>query len=104
MRRQDVADVTRELAIMLGAGQDLDRALRFLVETAPNQRVRATVEAAARPGAGRRPLAAALGEHPGSFPRLYVGLVRAGEAGGTLARRWTGWPTCWSGSAAWRRP
>ena len=30
-------------------------------------------------------LAAALAEHPGSFPRLYVGLVRAGEAGGTLA-------------------
>ena len=30
-----VTDVTRELATMLGAGQDLDRALRFIVETAP---------------------------------------------------------------------
>ena len=30
-------------------------------------------------------LATALAEHPGSFPRIYVGLVRAGEAGGTLA-------------------
>ncbi len=32
-----------------------------------------------------QPLAAALAQHPGSFSRLYVGLVRAGEAGGTLA-------------------
>src|ERR1700735_1389003 len=40
LSRQDVADVTRELAIMLGAGQDLDRALRFLVETAASARVR----------------------------------------------------------------
>ena len=31
------------------------------------------------------PLAAALARQPRSFPRLYVGLVRAGEAGGTLA-------------------
>jgi general secretion pathway protein F len=30
-------------------------------------------------------LAKALGEHASSFPRLYIGLVRAGEAGGTLA-------------------
>jgi general secretion pathway protein F len=30
-------------------------------------------------------LATALSRHPNSFPRLYVGLVRAGEAGGTLA-------------------
>ena len=35
LRRQDVADLTRELATMLAAGQDLDRALRFMVETAP---------------------------------------------------------------------
>ena len=45
MGRQDVANLTRELSIMLGAGQDLDRSLRFLVETAPNARVRATTEA-----------------------------------------------------------
>ena len=71
---------------MLGAGQDLDRALRFLVETAPNRRVLATVEALRRTvrdggvaGDARWP------SIPRSFPRLYVGLVRAGEAGGTLA-------------------
>ena len=85
LSRQEVTNATRELAIMLAAGQDLDRALRFLVETAPNPRVAAVVgqlRETVRDGAS---LATALGQHPRSFPRLYVGLVRAGEAGGTLA-------------------
>ena len=85
MSRQDVADFTRELSVMLGAGQDLDRSLRFLVETAPNKRVLATVEALRRTVRDGGSLAAALAENPASFPRLYIGLVRAGEAGGTLA-------------------
>ncbi len=85
LRRQDVADLTRELATMLGAGQDLDRTLRFLAEIAPNARYRTIVEqlrATIRDGGS---LAAALAQHPASFPPLYVGLVRAGEAGGQLA-------------------
>jgi len=85
MGRQDVANFTRELSIMLGAGQDLDRSLRFLVDTAPNVRVRATVEGLRKTVRDGGSLATALGAHPGSFPKLYVGLVRAGEAGGTLA-------------------
>src|SRR6266849_4595599 len=36
-----LGEVTRELAIMLGAGQDLDRALRFVVENVGNTRARA---------------------------------------------------------------
>jgi len=86
LRRQDVANFTRELSIMLGAGQDLDRSLRFLVETAPTPRVRAVTDslrASVRDGAA---FAVALSRHPGSFPKLYIGLVRAGEAGGALAQ------------------
>ena len=85
LRRQDVANVTREMAIMLAAGMDLDRVLRFLVDTAPAPRVaRVLVQLrdAVRDGSS---LATAMRAHPGSFSRLYVGLVRAGEAGGTLA-------------------
>ncbi len=82
---QAVTDMTRELAVMLGAGQDLDRALRFLVETAPGKRVLAVLEAVHRRVRGGGSLAVALAEQPASFPKLYVGLVRAGEAGGTLA-------------------
>ena len=85
LRKQEVADLVRELATMLGAGQDLDRALRYMQETAPNARVKLIVTGlrdAVRDGS---PLSVALGRYPGSFPRLHVGLVRAGEAGGKLA-------------------
>ncbi|HTW26888.1 MAG TPA: type II secretion system F family protein [Acetobacteraceae bacterium] len=85
LTRQDMTNVTRELATMLGAGQDLDRALRFLVDTAPNPRVRRVMEAVRARVRDGGALAVALSEQPRSFPRLYVGLVRAGEAGGTLA-------------------
>ncbi len=85
LSRQDVANVTRELAVMLTAGQDLDRALRFLTETAPSARVNRSMQRlrdAVRDGS---PLADALAQDPHSFSRLYVGMVRAGEAGGQLA-------------------
>jgi general secretion pathway protein F len=85
LSRQEVTNMTGELAVMLGAGQDLDRALRFLVETAPNARVGrllGTLRDAIRDGSS---FAAALARHGSSFSRLYVGLVRAGEAGGALA-------------------
>jgi general secretion pathway protein F len=76
--------VTRELSIMLGAGQDLDRALRYVVENAANERTRAVVgELRDRVRRGSS-LAASLATAPNSFSRLYVGMVRAGEAGATL--------------------
>ncbi len=83
--RAELTNVTRELSIMLDAGQDLDLALRFLVETAPHKRVAAVLEQVRDAVRDGSPLATALGRQPRSFPRLYVGLVRAGEAGGTLA-------------------
>ena len=79
-----LSEVTRELSIMLGAGQDLDRALRFVVENTRNARARGilgNVRDKVRSGSS---LAAALAAEPRSFSKLYVGLVRAGEAGGTL--------------------
>jgi general secretion pathway protein F len=85
LTRQDVTNVTRELATMLGAGQDLDRALRFLVETAPNRRVGRILGSLRDEIRDGSALATALSRRPESFSRLYVGLVRAGEAGGTLA-------------------
>ena len=85
LRRSEVAYFTRELAVMLGAGQDLDRALRFLDETAANARVRAVILSLRNQVRDGATLHAALAKHPGSFPKLHVGLVRAAEAGGNLA-------------------
>jgi general secretion pathway protein F len=83
LRKQDVADLIRELATMLTAGQDLDRALRYMQETAP-PRVRPTITGlrdAVRDGS---PLSVAMSRYPATFPTMHVGLVRAGEAGGNL--------------------
>jgi len=85
LSRQQVAEFIRGLAVMLGAGLDLDRALRFLVETAPNRRIGAAVErirSAVRDGGT---LTSALSQQPDSFPPVLIGMVRAGEAGGKLA-------------------
>ena len=83
LRKQDVADLIRELATMLTAGQDLDRALRYMQETAP-RRMRPTVTGlrdAVRDGS---PLSVAMSRYPATFPAMPVGMVRAGEAGGNL--------------------
>jgi general secretion pathway protein F len=85
LSRQDVTNLTRELATMLAAGQDLDRALRFLVETAPTKRVARILGSLRDEVRDGSAFAAALSRRPKSFSRLYVGLVRAGEAGGSLA-------------------
>jgi general secretion pathway protein F len=85
LRSGELSELTRELATMLGAGQDLDRALRFMVEGASRNAaaVLGRIREQVRDGA---PLATALMSEPKSFPRLYIGLVRAGEAGGDLAK------------------
>jgi general secretion pathway protein F len=83
--RGELTNTVRELSIMLGAGQDLDRALRFMVEMAPNRRVAGVLERVRDAVRDGSPLGAALDRQPRSFPRLLVGMVRAGEAGGTLA-------------------
>jgi len=80
-----VAQFTRELAVMLEAGQDIDRALRFLVETSDNKAARRIMQSLRDQVRGGKSMAAALAEHPESFSRLYISLVRAGEAGGQLA-------------------
>jgi general secretion pathway protein F len=85
LRRGEVGEVFCELATMLAAGQDLDRALRFILETAPSGRIRTVMGRVREKVRGGSALATALAGEPDSFTRLHVGLVRAGEAGGDLA-------------------
>ncbi len=85
LSRNDVTNMMRELSIMLGAGQDLDRALRFMIEMAPGRRLVAVLEQIRNAVRDGSTLADAIAAQPRSFPRLFVGLIRAGEAGGTLA-------------------
>jgi general secretion pathway protein F len=84
--KSTLAHFTRELSVMLGAGQDIDRALLFLTEASEDKRARRVSEDLRNRVRGGKSLAASLAEHPQVFSRLYVSLVRAGEAGGQLAQ------------------
>ncbi len=75
---------TQQLSTLLEAGQPLDRALSILhalPEDASGKAVVADIREAVR---GGLPLSVALERQHDVFPRLYINLVRAGEAGGNV--------------------
>jgi general secretion pathway protein F len=85
LSKTTLAQLTRELAIMLGAGQDVDHALRFMIDSSEDGRVKHIVTELRDRVRGGKSLAAAMAEQPKVFSRLYISLVRASEAGGTIA-------------------
>ncbi|WP_313317121.1 type II secretion system F family protein [Stenotrophomonas sp.] len=75
---------TQQLATLLSAGQPLDRALSILLETPEDERSRRVIADIRDSVRGGTPLSQALERQHGVFSRLYVNMVRAGEAGGSL--------------------
>lgn len=81
---REVTVLTRDLATMLRAGLPLDRALEILGDVVPSRslkRLVGEIRAQIRSGASLADAMAAQGE---VFPRYYVSVIRAGEAGGSL--------------------
>ncbi len=80
---QDIILMTRELATLLQAGLSLERALALSAElaTGAQKGFLQSVLDAVRRGIG---LSEALAAQDAALPSLYIGLVQAGEAGGTL--------------------
>lgn len=81
---QRLVQFTQQLATLLGAGQPLDRSLGILLELPEDEKARSTIADIRDAVRGGAPLSAALERQHGSFGRLYVNMVRAGEAGGSL--------------------
>ncbi|HXR43575.1 MAG TPA: type II secretion system F family protein, partial [Pseudolysinimonas sp.] len=82
---RDLVSLTQQLATLLEAGLPLDRALAIQAELAPTARLRSIMADVLRTVRGGSSLADALGKHhPRPFSRLYINMVRAGEAGGAL--------------------
>jgi general secretion pathway protein F len=82
--QRDVAVATRELATLLKAGLPLDRALRVLIDVADVAAVRDMQSRILERVQGGGSLADAIEDEGRSFPSFYAGMVRAGEAGGSL--------------------
>ncbi|HSD17073.1 MAG TPA: type II secretion system F family protein [Thermomonas sp.] len=81
---QRLVQFTQQLATLLGAGQPLDRALSILLEMPEDEAARRTIEDVRDAVRGGASLSAALDRQHGTFSRLFVNMVRAGEAGGSL--------------------
>jgi general secretion pathway protein F len=79
-----LAQFTHQLATLLGAGQPLDRALSILLDLPEGESAKKLVERVRDRVRGGNTLSSALDEEHGVFPKLYISLVRAGEAGGSL--------------------
>lgn len=79
-----LAQFTHQLATLLGAGQPLDRALSILLDLPEGEHAKKMIERVRDRVRGGTTLSQSLDEELGVFPKLYVSLVRAGEAGGSL--------------------
>jgi type IV pilus assembly protein PilC len=83
VKQDDLVNFTRQLATMINAGLPLSSALSILQEQS-NPAMASVVTKVLKDVEGGKSLAGALQEHPDIFNRVYVQLVRAGEAGGVL--------------------
>lgn len=81
---QRLVQFTQQLATLLGAGQPLDRALTILLELPEDAAARRTISEVRDAVRGGTALSTALERQHGTFSRLYINMVRAGEAGGSL--------------------
>ena len=84
-KRKDVLFFTHELSTLLSAGVPVDRALSITLELTERASFRVLVQDVLRVLKGGKSLADSLAAHPEHFSELYVNMVRAGEAGGSLA-------------------
>ncbi len=84
LNQKEIGILTRELATLIEAGLTLDRSLQVLIDLTPEEhlvRVLTDLQQRVRGGAT---FSSALEAQEGQFPRLYINMVKAGEAGGAL--------------------
>jgi general secretion pathway protein F len=81
---QDVLAFTQQLATLLEAGMELDRSLAILLDLTDNQRFRLILRGILTDIQTGSSFADSVAKHPRLFSRLYVNMVKAGEASGVL--------------------
>ena len=81
---KELAVFTRQLGTLLRAGLPLLRGLEVLGKQQPNLRFRRTIEALGESIRSGSTLSGAMQAHPRVFVRIYVNMIRAGEASGAL--------------------
>ncbi len=82
--RGDILTFTTELSSLLGAGLPLDRSLNILSEITESSDMKSVIKSVLKSIREGSSFSDALQKHPRVFPKLYVNMIRAGEAGGVL--------------------
>jgi type IV pilus assembly protein PilC len=84
VRSKDLTAFTRQLSILQDAGLPILRSLRILGEQAKPGRLKYSVEDTCDSIEAGDTLSEAMAKNPKAFDRLYVNMIKAGEAGGAL--------------------
>jgi general secretion pathway protein F len=80
----DLLTFTTELSALLGAGLPLDRSLNILSEISESKEMKTIIQSILRLIREGSSFSDALARHPKLFPKIFVNMIRAGEAGGVL--------------------
>ena len=80
----DLLNFTTELAALLGAGLPLDRSLNILSGISESKETQNIIQAILKSIREGSSFSEALQKHPRMFSKLYINMIRAGEAGGVL--------------------
>ncbi len=88
-KKKDVLYFTEEMATLLNAGVPIDRAIGIATELTERAAFRMVILDVLRVLKGGRTLADSLATHPDYFSNLYINMVRAGEASGSLSTVFT---------------
>jgi len=84
VRRKDLLVFTTELHTLVRSGIPLDRSLAVLGNLAESPAMAEVIRTVLKEVKAGRSFSEALGKFPAVFPKIYVNMVRAGEAGGAL--------------------
>jgi type IV pilus assembly protein PilC len=84
IQTKDKIVFTRQLATLIGAGLPLSQSLRTVLEQTANKRLQGVVEDIVASIEGGKSLTDSFAKHPEVFDKVFLALIAAGEASGTL--------------------
>jgi general secretion pathway protein F len=84
VHRKDLRVFTQELHTLVHAGFPLDRSLAVLCQLAESPAMAEVIQDVLKQVKGGKSFSEALAKYPAIFPKVYISMVKAGEAGGVL--------------------
>lgn len=84
IKTKDKIVFTRQLATLIGAGLPLSQSLHTVLEQTENKKLQDITQEIIADVEGGKQLSNAFGRHPEVFDKVFLALVAAGEASGTL--------------------